>query len=53
MVGSFFGMNKYFEWSNCRFARENVDVVETCVDAHLRLLEAHGTDLNETFRKFQ
>lgn len=51
-MGSFFGMNKYFEWSDSRFARDNVEIVETCVDTHLRLLEAHGTDLDGTLKKF-
>ncbi len=52
MVGSFFGMNKYFEYSDSNFARENVQIVETCVDTHLRVLEAHGVNLDETLRKF-
>ena len=52
LVGKFFGMNKYFEWSDSRFAKENVEIVETCVDTHLRLLEAHGTNFNDTFKKY-
>lgn len=38
LVGSFFTMNRYFQWSDSNFARENVEIVETCLDTHLRLL---------------
>jgi hypothetical protein len=27
LVGSFFGMNKYFEWSDSKFAQDNVEIV--------------------------
>lgn len=50
-VTSFFGMNKYFELSDIKFANENVDIVETCIDKHLKLCEAHYIDLDETLKR--
>ena len=50
-VTSFFAMNKYFELSDIKFANENVEIVETCIDKHLKLCEGHYIDLDETFKR--
>jgi hypothetical protein len=46
IAGSSLGIYKYWEISDSSFARENVEIVETCVDTHLRLIAAHGVNLD-------